>query len=156
MPLNLGKKFEFQFKKDLQKIKEAFIYRLPDQQNGYVGTSQNPCDFLFYKYPWFYLLECKSIHGNTFPIENLKQYNRLITFTGIQGLNCAVVLWFVDHDKILYIPIQTIKLLVTKKYKSVNINKLEQLENKYIEVPTVKKRIMCEGDYSFLEKGVFF
>ena len=151
---NYGKKFEEQLKKDLSKLVGAFVYRLPDQQSGYVGTSQNPCDFLLYKKPNLYLLECKSIHGNTFPISNLKQYARLIKFVGVDGLYCAVIIWFVDHDKILYVPIDAFRELIDNGYRSVNINKLEQLNNRYVDVPVTKKRIMCEGDYSFLESGV--
>lgn len=153
---NYGKKFEGQLRQDLSKIDGAFVYRLPDQQSGYVGTSQNPCDFLFYKKPFLYLLEAKSVHGNTFPISNLRQYGRLINFTNIDGLFCGVIVWFTEHDRILYVPIETFRDLIGSGAKSVNINKLEQLNEKFIDVPVSKKRIMCEGDYSFLEKGVIF
>lgn len=153
MPLSLGKGFESQFKTDI-KNQGMFIYRLPDQMTGNAVSSKNPCDFIVYTKPYLYMVECKSIHGNTFPLSNLTQYELLKSYNHFDGLNCAVLIWYIDKDKLLYVPISTVQLCKKKELKSINVTKLEELEDKYIEVPFQKKRIYLSGNYEFLKTGV--
>ena len=61
--------------KDNADIKEAFekvpdtsVYRLYDTTNGFVGVA-NISDFIVYKFPCQYFIECKSVHGNVFPLK---------------------------------------------------------------------------------------
>lgn len=146
---NLGKKFEVKFKEDFEKIPGSTIDRIYDVTNGYFGL-RNICDFIGYVYPTIFYFECKSINGNTFPLSNLKQYNKLITKKGIKGVKAGVVLWFKDHDKILYIPIETFEKLMEDNKKSYNIKYLNEDEYKVIIIPTIKKRLFLSGDYSVL------
>ena len=146
---NLGKKFEVKFKEDFEKIPGSTIDRIYDVTNGYFGL-RNICDFIGYVYPTIFYFECKSINGNTFPLSNLKQYNKLITKKGIKGVKAGVVLWFKDHDKILYIPIETFEKLIEDNKKSYNIKYLNEDEYKVIIIPTIKKRLFLSGDYSVL------
>ena len=146
---NLGKKFEAKFKEDFEKIPGSTIDRIYDVTNGYFGL-RNICDFIGYVYPTIFYFECKSINGNTFPLSNLKQYNKLITKKGIKGVKAGVVLWFKDHDKILYIPIETFEKLIEDNKKSYNIKYLNEDEYKVIIIPTIKKRLFLSGDYSVL------
>lgn len=88
---NLGKKFEVKFKEDFEKIPGSTIDRIYDVTNGYFGL-RNICDFIGYVYPTIFYFECKSINGNTFPLSNLKQYDKLITKKGIKGVKAGVVL----------------------------------------------------------------
>ncbi len=146
---NLGKKFEVKFKEDFEKIPGSTIDRIYDVTNGYFGL-RNICDFIGYVYPTIFYFECKSINGNTFPLSNLKQYNKLITKKGIKGVKAGVVLWFKDHDKILYIPIETFEKLIKDNKKSYNIKYLNENEYKVIIIPTIKKRLFLSGDYTVL------
>lgn len=88
---NLGKKFEQVFKEDFSKIPGCSIDRIYDPGFGMRGVS-NICDFIGYVYPTVYYLECKSIKGNTFPLTNLKQYNKLSKKVGIKGVRAGVIL----------------------------------------------------------------
>lgn len=155
MPINLGKKFEQQFKSDILRL-NYFIYRLPDQVTGNKITSRNPCDFFVYCKPYLRLIECKSIRGNTFPLSNFKQYDLMLSYVKDSDATGSIVIWFIDKDRILYIPIETVTLLKSKKLKSININKLEELENKYIEVKCIKKKIFLYSDYQFLKEEIKF
>lgn len=155
MPINLGKKFEQQFKSDILRL-NYFIYRLPDQVTGNKITSRNPCDFFVYCKPYLRLIECKSIHGNTFPLSNFKQYDLMLSYVKDSDATGSIVIWFIDKDRILYIPIETVTLLKSKKLKSININKLEELEDKYIEVKCIKKKIFLYSDYQFLKEEIKF
>ena len=151
MSINYGKKFEKNFEVNwLKSFPNTFLLRLPDQQSGYFGTSRNLCDFIAYNNKTLFLLECKSIKGNTFPLTNLKQYDKLILKKGIKGVICGVILWFRDHDKILFIPIDTFEKLKKDNKKSFNIKMLQDTYYKSIIIPTVKKRTFLTGDYTVL------
>lgn len=149
MSENLGKKFELRFKEDFSLIPGASIDRIYDVTNGYFGL-RNICDFIGYVFPNIFYFECKSINGNTFPLINLKQYDKLIVKKNIKGVNAGVVLWFKDHDKIVYIPITTFEKLKNDDKKSFNIKYLQSKEYFCVEIPTVKKRTFLHADYSVL------
>ena len=148
MATNYGKQFERKLKEDFLKLENSTIDRLYDTMNGY-KTVSNICDFLAYRKPYLYYLEAKTIKGNTFPFTNLKQYDKLLPKVGIPGVRAGVVIWFIDHDKILYVPISTVKQMKKDGLKSVNIRTVLDNYNVY-EIPSVKKRVFCEGDYSIL------
>lgn len=150
MATNLGKAFEQQFRKDTRLLPDCFVYRLPDQVSGNKYTSANCCDFFLYKYPMLFLLELKSILGNTFPIANLRQYSKLIAISNASGLFKGVIIWFRDHDKIIYIDIDEITKMIKDGKKSVNIRTIDEDGYKYLLIPTKKKRIFLEGDYQVL------
>ena len=155
MPISLGKKFEARFKEDILRQK-FFIYRLPDQMTGNKITSANPCDFFVYCKPYLRLIECKSIHGNTFPLNNFTQYDKMLSYVKNTDATGAIIIWFIDKDIVLYIPIETITELKKENKKSININKLEELKNKYINVKSEKKKIFLQSDYQFLKEEIKF
>ena len=149
--ISRGKKFEKQFEQDWRiSFPKGVIIRLPDQQSGYFGTSQNPCDFICYKYPKMFMLELKSHEGNTFPISCLRQYNKLITYKDKEGLNAGVIIWFIDHDKVIYAPITTFEKLIKDNKKSLNIVKDTPDKYFYINIPSVKKRTFLSSNYTVL------
>lgn len=151
-----GKKFESQFKKDWLSTFSNFIIRLPDQQSGYYGASSNPCDFISYKYPNLFLLEIKSHQGNTFPFTAFRQYEKLskmyneLSIKEKEGIKIAVILWFVDHDKVLYIPISTFDKLKQDNKKSFSINYIDDEKYQSIVLPSTKKITFLTTDYSVL------
>ena len=116
---------------------------------GYKSISQI-CDFIGYIFPNIFYLECKSDKGNTFPIKNLTQYNKLLSKVNIPGVRAGAVIWFIDHGRVLYVPISTITKLIEDNKKSVNINTIFTKGYKVYEIPSVKKRTFCDSDYSCL------
>lgn len=146
---NLGKKFELKFKEDFAKIPNSSIDRIYDVTSGYYGL-RNICDFIGYCYPRIYYLECKSILGNTFPLSNLKQYDKLRGKTGIKGVIVGVIIWFRDHDKVVFVPINTITQLKEEGKKSVHVNMIKDNKYKIIDIPSVKKRTFLDSDYTVL------
>ena len=91
MAKNLGKKFELIFKLDFEKLPGVTIDRLVDPGFKKKGV-RNICDFIAYKYPNIYYLECKSHKGNTFPLSCLTQYEKLILKDDIEGVKAGVVI----------------------------------------------------------------
>ena len=92
MALNKGKKFEARVKADFEKILDDItVDRIYDTQNGLKNIS-NVCDFIVYKYPNIFYLEVKSHKGNTFPLQCLTQYPKLIKKHGKKGVRAGVIL----------------------------------------------------------------
>lgn len=150
--ITLGKKFEQQVKQDLQSsFKNSFVLRLPDQQSGYYGTSQNICDFILFTDGKLFLLECKSHKGNTFPLSNLTQFGKLQLYKDISNLYCGIILWFIDHDIVCYVPIQTVIKFINDNKKSINIKDLNNQDNyNIIILESQKKRTFLQTNYSKL------
>ena len=149
MAKNYGKEFEQKFKEDwLKSFPDGFLCRLPDQMSGYKTTSKNLCDFIGFNLNTLYLIECKSCRGASIPMGNITQYDKLKEKIGIKGVRVGVVLWLVDKDKVLYIPMSTIKQLKENGEKSIGIRHLTEYNIK--EIPSVKKRVFMDSDYSIL------
>lgn len=148
--LNKGKQFEEQFKKDfVATFPNSFILRLPDQMTGYKSYSQNPCDFICFVQGKLFLIECKSHKGASLPFEALSQYDKLYSYSKADGVEAGVIIWLYEKDKVLYVPITTIKQMKEEGKKSVGIKALSEGYN-ITEVPSYKKRVFMSSDYAFL------
>lgn len=154
-----GKQFEQKFKEDwLKAFPNSFIYRLPDQISGYYN-SKNPCDFICFineddceEIPTLYLIETKAHEGNTIPFSAISQYDSLIKYEHVLNIQCLVIIWFTDHDRVIAVPISTLKQMKQDGKKSVNIKTIEEERYNYIEIPSVKKRVFLDSDYSVLAR----
>ena len=149
MAKNYGKDFEQKFKQDfLATVPNSTIDRLYDVMYGYKAISQ-VSDFIGYSKPNIFYLECKSHHGASIPFANITQYEKLLTKINIPGVRVGVILWLIDKDKVYYIPISTIRQMKEDGKKSVGIASVEEGYN-IIEIPSTKKRIFMDSDYSIL------
>ena len=150
MARDKGKAFETKFKEDwLKSFPEGFLYRLPDQMSGYKVTSKNLCDFIGFNLNTLYLTECKSHKGASIPIANITQYESLKTKVDIKGVRSGVVLWLYEKDKVFYIPTKTITQMINDGEKSIGIRHLDKY--RIIEIPSTKKRVFMDSDYSILK-----
>lgn len=153
MPQNRGKQFEGVIKKACERVEGVSIDRIHDQTNGYKNSS-NICDFIAYKYPYEYYLECKSIHGHTFPLRNVTDNQRkgLLAKSQIHGVIAGVIIWFIDHDKTFFVPIQHIQDELDFGHTGLHIYNLDKQIWKKIE--GTKKRIFFDYDMqSFFDGG---
>ena len=147
-----GKIFEKKFAEQWENtVPDSFCYRLYDVTTGFRGQ-RNIGDFVCFKYPCLYFIDCKSIQGNTLPFSDLRQYDDMVELNSkkITGLRIGFVVWFVDHDRVLWLPIETMKKIKDEGKKSFNINKMFTSEYEYIEIPSKKLRTYMISDYSFL------
>ena len=150
MKKNYGKQFEQKFKEDfLKTVPNSTIDRLYDSVSGYRAIS-NISDFIGYSKPCIYYLECKTHYGNTFPLKNLTQYDKLVSKVNIPGVRVGVIIWFIDHDKVWYVPISTITQMIKDDKKSINITKSINEGYNIKEIPSIKKRVFLQSDYSIL------
>lgn len=118
--VNRGKQFENVIKEAFEKVEGVSIDRIHDQTNGYAGSA-NISDFIMYKYPHEYYIECKSVHGNTLPFSNItkNQWEGLLKKSKIEGVIAGVICWWVDRDVTLFIPIQLLQVEKNLGHKSI-------------------------------------
>lgn len=148
MANNYGKAFEQKFKKDfLKTVPNSTIDRLYDTMSGYKAISQIS-DYIGYSFPNIFYMECKSHKGASIPFDNITQYSKLLQKVGIPGVRAGVILWLIDKDIVYYIPISTIKQMKKDGKKSVGISAVDNYN--IIEIPSVKKRVFMDSDYSVL------
>ena len=147
MAKNYGKKFEVKFKEDFSKLPGSTIDRIYDPGFGMKGV-KNICDFIGYIFPNIYYLECKSIKGKSFPLINFTQYEKLLAKKDIKGSIAGAVIWFVEKDKVIFVPIETFEALKKDNKKSVSIDLIGNPKYNIIEIPSIKKRIFMDSDYT--------
>lgn len=145
MAVNRGKKFEEIIKEAFMKVPGVSIDRLHDQMTGYKVTSANPCDFIVYKQPYEYYIECKSVHGNTLPFSNItdNQWRGLLEKSKIPGVYAGIICWWIDKDATWFIPIEDLQEKKENGFKSIRFD-----QPGYYWVPIVgeKKRIFWDYD----------
>ena len=149
MATNRGKQFENVIKEAFEKVPETSVVRLHDQTTGYIGSS-NHCDFIVYHKPYEYHIECKSVHGNTFPLSNITdtQYKGMLEKSQIDGVIAGVICWWIDKDVTLFIPIQTIQQMKGVEIKSIRYDVWDDCEGDtdMILISGIKKRVFWEYD----------
>ena len=141
---NRGKDFEKIIKEAFEKVKGVSIDRLHDQMNGY-ACSYNICDFIVYKEPYQYYIECKSVHGNLLPFSNItpNQWRCMLEKSKIQGVRAGVICWWCDKDITMYIPIQVLQHYKDMGAKSI---RFDDPFSELIHIKGKKKRVFYEYD----------
>ena len=171
MAENLGKKFEGVIKQSFEQVLGVSVDRVHDQTTGYQGSS-NICDFIMYKYPYQYYIECKSVHGNTLSIHSIpkpdkhgvlhgfygnitdKQWEGLLEKSKIPGVTAGVICWWVDKDTTMFIDIRLLNELRARGYKSIDycasfvLEDIDNLEYMWDWVIGKKKRRYFDYDMS--------
>lgn len=150
---DLGKKWESIFKLDWQRcFPKTFVYRLKDIMNGYKETSGNPCDFLCFPGDMLFMVECKEHKGASIPFSAIPQYERLLAYKGYPNVYPGVILWLSEKDKVFWISIDEMEKMVKDGKKSISLKMVEEKLYNIIEVPSIKKRVFMESDYTALIK----
>lgn len=161
--MNKGKQFESKFAEDWEKsFPGSFCLRVPDQQSGYYGTSRNICDFICFAENHLFLIECKTIKGNTFPLSNFTQYDKMSSVLNYPNVISGIVIWYYEKDVVLFVPLDTYKKMLENNEKSINvrafsIEKSQNIIDKYkecgyniLEIPSKKKRVFMDSNYKIL------
>ena len=148
MALNKGKQWEAKVKEDFSKLPYSTIDRIYDVTTGHKSIS-NISDFIGYKFPNIFYIEAKSIKGNTFPLTNLTQYDKLCAKVGIPGVRAGVILWAIEKKIVLYIPINTFTKIKAAGKKSFNLTKdLNSSDFPSILLPSSISRVFPTVDYT--------
>lgn len=144
---NYGKRFEQLIAKQFEAFPNVSIDRIPDQTMGFKGRT-NISDFIVYRRPRLYYIECKTVHGNRLPFSNISQFDALMTKVDIDGVIPGVLCWWIDRDITRWIPIDELSWLKSKGAKSVRFD-----ENVGFVIKGTKKRTYFEYDLNtFFER----
>ena len=151
MSNNRGKKFEDVIKHCFERVDGVSVDRLRDAQKKLKGVD-NPADFIVYKEPHEVYVECKSHTGNTLPFSCIRE-EQLVGMSNkakIKGVKAGIILWYIDRDVTVWIPIAEVVRWKTSGAKSINIKDLDSLICIYIQ--GTKKRVYFDYDMKeFLE-----
>lgn len=164
MAVNRGKQFEQVVLNAFKKIDGVSIDRLHDQTTGFLGSS-NICDFIVYKEPYEYYIECKSVHGNTLSIHSIPkkgkdgklhgfygnitdtQWEGLLEKSKIEGVFAGVLCWWVDKDVTRFLEIQDLQVAKDLGDKSI------RFDEPYLKIDGTKKRVFFDYDMqTFFDK----
>ena len=66
---------------------------------------------------------------------------------GIKGVKAGVVIWYVDHDIVIWCPVESFLRIKEEGFKSINIRTLDLDEYKIKKLPSVKRRVFLDTDY---------
>lgn len=144
--VNRGKDFEEQIRLAFERVPECSVDRLHDQMSGYAGSS-NICDFIVYRKPYEFYIECKACYGNTLNFHNItkNQWEGLLSKSKIDGVIAGVVVWFIDHDETAFIPIEALEARKQSGQKSVNVKTAyRDYGMNYIPIGGTKKRVFFD------------
>lgn len=117
--VNRGKDFEGQVQAGFEMIPGVSIDRLPDPMAGYAGV-KNICDFIVFKSPTQYYIECKSCYGDRMSIHSNNpkkkygnitnnQWEGLLEKSKIPGIRAGILVWFIDHDETYWLDIRLLE-----------------------------------------------
>lgn len=147
----LGKKGEEKVQLWLDRPDEGYSFdRIPDQMNGFKGSS-NICDFICYKYPEMYYIECKSTWEDRFDFSMLteKQHDGLLEKSRISHVHGWVIVLFASYKRAFVIDIRDIKRMEDSGKKSINIHKIDsaQIPISCKEITTIPNNRKTYLDY---------
>ena len=150
MAVNRGKQFENVIRKSFERVDGVSIDRLNDNTAGFKGIA-GICDFIVYREPYEYYIECKSVHGASLPFSNITdtQWNGLLQKSQIEGVFAGVICWWIDKDVTKFIPIQLLQYMKEcDKVKSYRYEFGGYLPKQYtaVEIKGKKKRVFFEYD----------
>ena len=163
MNVNRGKDFENIIRKAFEEVPGVSVDRLHDQMTGYKVTSANICDFIVYKKPYEYYIECKSVHGNTLPFSNItdNQWRGLLEKSKIEGVKAGIMCWWIDKDVTRFIPIQLLQAEKNLGSKSIrydygfaHYDKNSGHISPIIDIQGKKKRVFWDYDMTTFFKEV--
>ncbi len=149
MKVSRGKDFENEIRQAFLRQRDISIDRFPDPMAGYAGI-RNICDFVVYRYPFQYYFECKTISKNTLNFKSgitKNQWEGLIEKSDISGVLAGIIVWFIDHDETVFVPILELKRIREEEgAKSLNIKDINQNKVIFVRVPGEKRRILFTYD----------
>lgn len=148
---NFGKQTEQKFKECYQKsVPDGFILRLADQVSGF-SNSCNIADFICFHKGVLIPAEIKSVQTVSFPFANLRQYERMEAVSGIKGVKPVVIMWFTYLDRVIAVPIITIRKMKKNGLKSLNPKTIDRDKYYIMDIPSIKLKTFMDSDYSVLD-----
>lgn len=160
--VNRGKDFEGQVAAGFAGIEGVSIDRLPDPMAGYAGV-RNICDYIVYKHPNQYYIECKSCYGITMSIHSnnpkqpygnitKNQWEGLLEKSKIPGVRAGILVWFIDHDETYWIDIRLLEKHRNAGHKSIAyhcdwVDFMPETGEMWARIEGKKRRVLFDYDF---------
>lgn len=129
----VGKRFENNFKHSIEVglDKDVDIYRLYDQTGGYAGI-KNICDFICYKKPVLFYVECKTVASYRFPFSNItdRQFEGLLEKSKIDGVIAGVLINFREPNVTAFMDIRDLNHYMETGARSISSEECVRLGQK--------------------------
>ena len=149
MSTNRGKDFEALVKRYMNNVPNVMVERLYDSTNGFKNI-KTPADFLVYKKPTLYYIECKSTDGGTIPFSRLTQLDELYSKKSIDGIRAGFLIWYKDLQRTYWCEADYVKEMKDCGARSINIKTLNATsDNRVILISASYPRVY--GIYDFTE-----
>lgn len=145
--MNPGKAFEQDFK--ISCPEDILILRLIDSSYG-----ANPCDFIVYEKPYFYMLELKSTKLKRLPKDMIspKQLTSMNLANNVEGVTAGFLVNLREVQETYFINGQTVwNLFQDPNKKSLS---LADIRAYGVGIKQIKKRTRYRYDYEFLRRIV--
>ena len=165
--VNRGKDFEGQVEAGFSIIEGVSIDRLPDPMAGYAGV-KNICDYIVFKSPYQYYVECKSCYGNTMSIHSnnpkqpygnitKNQWEGLLEKSKIPGVKAGILVWFIDHDDTYWIDIRLLQRWRDAGNKSIKFygdwaDYTSETDRLWTRIVGKKRRVLFDYDFTYFLK----
>lgn len=120
-----GKRFEDCFRKSLDNT----CIRLYDTTNGFAGV-KNPCDFIYYLYPYQYLFELKSTSLNKLDFSHITphQWDSLSFFNHVDGCNPMIIIEFREVQRVFAVPFFVIEE-INKSKRNIKVEDCIEIDS---------------------------
>ena len=159
--MNVGKKFEAQFKKSVPD--NIFYCRYKDGTANFSGQknenvrfqAKNICDIELYLKPLNFKLELKHHHGTSLPFSAIRenQLKELCKASCFDGIIAGFVVYFSDKEKCFFANAsKVVQFKQTTERKSIPISWFEE---NGIKIEVIKKKVNClYGVKEFVENMI--
>ena len=158
MSSNRGKDFEGVIKDCILQVPDVDVQRLYDSTNGFVGVRQ-PSDYIVYKFPYQYYVECKSTNSHTLHKDYLTQLDDLAKKRHVKGVVAGFIIWYIKDDVTVFIPVETaMQHFYNRCMKSISVKDILNGSMKesgyYLVLEGRKKRVFFDYDFKYFFKEI--
>lgn len=138
MAKDAGKVFEQDIKSSIPE--DFYTERYKDDTAGFYGVS-NPADFRLYKYPYTFLIECKSHKGKSLPLAKIRDNQIKGMYEAVQykGIYAGFLINFREMEETYYITVQqVVDFINSAERKSIPV---EWCRENGVRIEQQKKRV---------------
>ena len=153
--MNRGKDFENVVRKAFEEVEGVSIDRFNDNTAGFKNIA-GVSDFVVYKKPYEYYIECKVTEKPSLPFSNITKYQweNLEKKHQIDGVCAGVLCWFINEDLTIFFPITTLNKVKGIGRKSINHSVCIENRLPYLVLEGEKKRVFFDYDMTYFFKNM--
>lgn len=137
MAKDAGKSFEQDIKNSIPE--DFYVERYKDDTAGFKGVD-NPADYRLYKYPYTFLIECKTHKGKSLPLAKIRdnQIKGLVKAGNYLGIYAGFLInyreleetYYIQADKVLYFILQGTRKSIPVEWCRENGVRIEQIKKR--------------------------